>query len=489
MLVTQDQAFGLCINPKNKFIFLTGPGGTGKSFLINRLTEHFNKLETRFRLTATTGMASDLICGETIHSLTKCVFDMNESDYLKDLMENFKNACRSEYYRKQAKEKFWFNDIPKFIENTVKRITSNNYFWRKVAPTLKTLEVLILDEVSMLGAIHSILISELLKKIRHSKEPFGGVKVIVSGDFFQLPPVNDYFFFVSHLFKECDFKFLVLYKNYRAKGEEWNQILSKIRNGDIDDSIVKFFQSRIKEPPKLECEIPYLVSTNKEADLINKQKYDAIPGPENVYRAKVVDEHNILEKYDLHRFYRSRLVKNELPIKIGLLVMVIVNDNINNEYVNGTCGKVVYADNKGVVIRTADGRNIDIGYHNFTVRSKEVKNPNYNQLDENGDVDFNETIKVEAKVRALPLIHAFALTSHKAQGQTYEYVILDLEKGFTEGQGYVAFSRCEKLEGVFLKSMPSPECLSVHPHVIRFLQIYEKEFTEYYQENPEDMCY
>lgn len=468
--VTQEQAINEMLGYGN--CFLTGGAGVGKSFIINKLMDEFISNDIPYALTASTGIAAQLIGGTTIHSFAGLG-----------------------------------------IKDSLEEVTKHAYFWRKVVPVLKDIEVLIIDEISMLGSKLMSLLDVVMQTARSNKKPYGGCKLIIVGDPFQLPPVNDDYFFVSESYWNAKFKILNLTKNYRATNLEWNDILRKIRVGVIDSEVMEMFYRRCKaKPPK---DITRIVSTNAEADRININKLSTINSEERKYYYRVKDPQGVLgprnsKQYrkSINDFFKNRLIKRELFLKVGAWVMIIVNDNKNFEYVNGTCGEITYMCDDGVIVETkkkkldSDG-NIVLDSKGFAVMipdqqleisskhpfkiEKTIKNPNYGDTykDENGREVFDdrETITSEAIIYNLPIILAFGTTCHKSQGQTLCNARINLINGFTDGQAYVALSRVKTEEGVYLDNIPSDASLEVNQDVIDFVQFNIKDFSNTMKES------
>ena len=445
--VLQSQALEIMLNGNN--CFLTGDAGTGKSFTINQLIADLVDRDINYMLCATTGIAAQIIGGSTIHSFTGIGVKYDYED-------------QEEYFD---------------------RIVNNNYWKRTTRNMLKEIEVLIIDEISMLGKNTFEIVDLVMKHARKSTEPFGGVQLIVVGDFLQLPPIQDKYSFQSEVWEQCNFTILNLFKNYRATDSKWLTILNNIRKGNITEDVFNMFEDRCnaKLPDK---HITRIVCTNREVDYINKKAIEAIKEPAFTYKYKTKDKYGILSKAKIKEFFARRLVKQYQELKKGSFVMILVNDTREYRYVNGTTGEIVFLDDAGVVVELDNGDQIEISaFHPFPV-NKKIKNPNFGELDpKTNQIDTREKIEVEASILTLPIIPAYAMSVHKSQGKTLDRIRLDLSRGFTDSQAYVAFSRCKSMEGVYLDDLPHPRSLEINPTVMDFILSRLEEFTKPLEEN------
>lgn len=472
--VTQEQAIDIMLGTEN--CFLTGAGGVGKTWVINQVMRQFADEEIEYALTASTGIAAQLIGGQTIHSFAGLG-----------------------------------------IKDNAREIVGSNYWRRKVGPMLKRLEVLIIDEVSMLGARTFELLDEVMQIACGNDKSFGGCRVIIVGDPFQLPPVNDEYFFISETYWNSKFRILNLTKNYRTTNDEWTNLLRKIRIGVIDEDVLEMFYRRSGRKAPLNC--TRIVSTNFEADKINNGKLTTLSGRAHKFFYGVKDPHGILGpkgereyKRAINDFFKNRLIKRDLELKVGAWVMIVVNDTQDFQYVNGTTGEVIHIVNDGIVVETkkklldengqvvlddnkmpvmvAD-KQIEISAkHPFKIE-KTIRNPNFggNYKDETGREVFDDrdTITAEAVIHTLPVILAWAITTHKSQGQTLDMARIDLRRGFTDGQAYVALSRVRSEEGVYLDGIPSDASLDVNQDVVDFVQFNIDEFSQPLRESVIDV--
>ena len=496
--VTQQEAINEMMG--YRCCFLTGAGGVGKSWTINEVLREHRENDMDYMLTASTGIAAQLIGGKTVHSelglgsiLQNHIFQEYEDcfyDFYDQLCEEYNLDVTIEgdleVFAKKSSE--IYGPLIEEIQELLKEhLTSKRYFWYKIQPILKQSNVLILDEISMLGATTFTVIDAVCRIALNKDKPFGGMKIIIVGDPYQLPPVKDEMFVISPSYYAADFQILNLTKNYRATDDTWNEMLKKFRIGPFDEDTDELFpevkkfliEAMNREAPE---DITRLVATNKEAEAINNKKLNSLPEQKVTYKYSYKDKYDILGTKGLKDFFKNRLVKQSIDLKIGAYVMIVVNDVKENMYVNGTCGHVEALLEKHVVIVTDDGNRIELPVNYAFVTEKAIDNPGIGQLytNEVGQevIDDREKIIAQANVYALPLIHAWAITVHKSQGQTLDRARIDLRRGFADGQAYVALSRVRSAEGVYLDGFPSMDCLDVNLVADNFVKANIDKFTK-----------
>jgi ATP-dependent DNA helicase PIF1 len=403
---------------KGRNIFLTGPGGVGKSFYINKLKDEY---KDEIVLTSTTGVSSYNLKAMTIHSFTGIgVFKIG--DKLDSIIQKMKKY--------------------KTYESTKTRV-------RKYS-------ILVIDEVSMLGKGFLEIINQVLQSLRGNDRLFGGYQVIFTGDFMQLPPVNDKYCFKSSLWEEFDFNVIQLTKLYRFNDDIYSSILSRVRLGkntkeDNQELFKRYFAYK-----------DYLKNIENDG---NDEKNDLKITPTFLYSRKVNVNDKNMEELDKNRnellilkaMYseKNKLCKvdfdkleNNLYLKIGAQVMLTTNIDIESGLVNGSRGVVVKYNSGVLTVRFLNGMEMEFSRHQYTV-------------EEDG--------KVMYKMDQYPFILAYALSIHKVQGCTLDYAIIDIGHSiFEENMSYVALSRVRNLKGLFLlnfqpyKIMPSKEALEFY---------------------------
>ena len=396
---TLDQILELLDSDTQQFIYLTGAAGTGKTTLIERVLEENNLKKI---VVAPTGVAALNIGGSTINSAFRIGFDI----------------------------------FPQIQE-------SNDPRFKKL---LKKLELLIIDEISMVRAPMLDAISETLKLHRNSSEPFGGIHVLACGDLFQLPPVvkdneidaideryESVYFFSSNSFKEIEAPafFELTYSFRQSEDEDFYSLLNNIRLGENLSETINNINRRCFNP-EFENESSLIITTRKyRADQINEAMLNEIDGPATSAKSEELGE---LNDNDLP-------APRNLRIKKDAKVMFIKNDS-EGRWVNGTIGVVTNcSDKKGRFLR------VQVGDEIFKVKREEWNKIKY-VYDEYNDEMEEEIV---SSFKQFPLKLGWAVTIHKAQGLTLESCSIDLGSGaFATGQTYVALSRCKTLNSVNL---------------------------------------
>ncbi len=394
-----DQVVELLDNDEQQFIYLTGAAGTGKTTLIERVVD---ECSLKKMVVAPTGVAALNIGGSTINSAFRIGFDT----------------------------------FPVIQE-------SNDPRFKKL---LKKLELLIIDEISMVRAPMLDAISETLKVHRNSSEPFGGIHVLACGDLFQLPPVvkdhevnaidekyESVYFFSAMSYKEIEAPsfFELTYSFRQSEDKNFYSLLNNIRLGnDLEKSIDKI--NRACYNPEFTDESSMIITTRKyRAEQINEEMLNLIEGPATAAKS---EEYGELNENDLP-------APRVLRIKKDSKVMFIKNDS-EGRWVNGTIGVVTNCNDKNrKVIKVKVGKDI------FRVKREEWNKVKY-VYDEYHDEMEEEVV---SSFKQFPLKLGWAVTIHKAQGLTLESCSIDLGQGaFATGQTYVALSRCKTLDSLNL---------------------------------------
>ena len=397
--MTQEKAIELALQGHN--IFLTGQAGTGKSYTLNKLIEIMEMKGKVVAKTASTGIASTHINGQTIHSWSGVG--------IRRVM----------------------------IDDDMYKLKNNSYFSKRLCNT----DVLIIDEISMLDGNTLGLIENVCRFVIDKTRIFGGLQVIVCGDFYQLPPVNksnskDDYCFLSEAWRQTGFKTCYLEKIYRQQNDsEFIELLNAIRN----DSVHKDHHDMLKA---LEYNKEYveqginLYCTNKNVSTENTMQLQKLPGESYVFRYEGKGD----PEWKLDALKKNILAEETLMLKIGAKIMILVNDT-KGQYVNGTLCKVTdieYEEDEPLesiiqVEKFCDGRRLNICMNTWKMTEN----------DGTGE-------KTLAKFIQFPLKLAWSLTVHKSQGATFDYLNLDLRDVFTHNMGYVALSRCTTLAGIYL---------------------------------------
>lgn len=424
-----DDLFNLAEHT-SRSIFLTGKAGTGKTTFLN---DFVRKTRKKHIVVAPTGIAAINAGGVTIHSMfglplrtfvpTTERINGDLANNIADLMHHFK-------YRKDKLK------------------------------LLREIEIIIIDEVSMLRADVLDMMDFSLRHVRRNQQKFGGVQMLFIGDLYQLPPVvrdehvlgqyyRSPFFFDSYALKELPLITLELTTVYRQTDEKFLEILNEIRNGEIGDIDFETLNQRYIPDfePKDEPYV-YLTSHNRMADEINRKKLAELPGKSYFYKAEIDGNFNE------NQFPNDEI----LELKPGAQIMFIRNDATGEKkYFNGKLAEVVNVDANEITV-------IIDGHEDIYKLKKEVWEQKRYSL--SADKSIQE--EVLGSFNQYPIRLAWAVTIHKSQGLTFDRLIIDAGKSFASGQVYVALSRCRTLEGIVLKSKITPEVIFADKRVSKF---------------------
>lgn len=394
-------------------IFLTGKAGTGKTTFLHQLKL---KSPKRMVVVAPTGVAAINAGGVTIHSF----FQMSFGPVLPE------NAINDPFHNTPSKKKFN----------------------RKKIKLIKSLELLVIDEISMVRADLLDGIDQVLRRYKNKYQPFGGIQLLLIGDLQQLSPVvkpeewnilkNYYespYFFSSKAFQESNALSIELKHIYRQRDQRFIHILNEIRNNILSAESAAILNERYLPNfnPKDEEGYITLTTHNASANTINKDKLKYLKARSVWYTAEV---EGLFPEYSYPTF-------EELELKIKAQVMFIKNDSsADKRYYNGKIGRITAVDDDVIwVLCENDDQPIE-------VKQETWQNLKFNINEKTKEIDE----EVIGEFKQFPLRLAWAITIHKSQGLTFEKAIIDAQASFAHGQTYVAFSRCKTLEGMVLKS-------------------------------------
>jgi ATP-dependent DNA helicase PIF1 len=424
-----DSLFSI-VEHTNRSIFLTGKAGTGKTTFLN---DFVSKTRKKYIVVAPTGIAAINAGGVTIHSM----FGLPLRTFLPTLERIDSDVA---------------NNIPDLI---------NHFRYRKdKLKLLREIEIIIIDEVSMLRADVLDMMDFSLRTVRRNQQKFGGVQMLFIGDLYQLPPVvrDEYilkqfyaspYFFESYAVKETALMTLELTTVYRQKDEKFLDILNEIRDGAIGDIDFETLNERyIPDFEPTDEPYVYLTSHNRMADEINIKKLKELPGKSHFYKAEITGNFN-----------ESQYPNDEiLELKVGSQIMFLRNDaSGDRRYFNGKLAEIVEIEEKEISV-IIDGEE-DVF---------KLKKENWNQKRYSLAEDKSVQEEVLGSFKQYPIRLAWAVTIHKSQGLTFDRLIIDAGKSFASGQVYVALSRCRTLEGIVLKSKITPEVIFSDKRVYKF---------------------
>jgi hypothetical protein len=424
--IERNEIFDLAyrfVTETNENIFLTGKAGTGKTTFLKYLRDNATK---NIVVAAPTGVAAINAGGVTLHSL----FQLPFHPFLPT---------------KNNKEEL----LAKLRQN------------KKKQDLLRKMELLIIDEISMVRCDTMDAIDTILRHVRRNYDvPFGGVQLLCIGDLFQLPPVaqnqewnilNEYyaspFFFDSLAIKEQTPLLIELNKIYRQKEDSFVRLLNKVRTNSMDADDFEDLHMRYIPNFYADGDDKYitLTSHNNQADNINQQQLNRLNTPPFTYKA-------VVENDFPENMYPADA---SLVLREGAQVMFLKNDVVARRYFNGKIG-VVKSLSKEKVIVDCDGEEIYVGMETW-------ENSRYNLNRTDGKLE-QETLGTFTQY---PLRLAWAITIHKSQGLTFEKVMIDAASAFSSGQVYVALSRCTSLDGIVLLSKIPQSAITSNDNVVK----------------------
>ncbi|MEI6864344.1 MAG: PIF1 family DEAD/DEAH box helicase [Candidatus Adlerbacteria bacterium] len=410
--MTQDEAYDILKTGAN--VFLTGEPGSGKTHTINRYVAYLRSQGIEPAICASTGIAATHINGYTIHSWSGIGVKSVLTDYDLDAIAQ--------------------------KEKVVKRVTRS--------------KVLIIDEISMLSAQTLDAVDLVMRTLRNSQKPFGGVQVIFVGDFFQLPPVVKVrtedtmeisydlpvspFAFRAKAWKESNLLVCYLTEQHRQEDPLFLEILSSVRRGNVSSKLKSALSARaIPVPPK--GVYTKLFPHNANVDRLNDSELQNLPTMPRVYEMRSKGSLPLVDALK-----RNCLSPEALSLKVGAKVMFTKNDP-EGDYYNGTMGHVLeFSKMSGhPIVKLLNGRVLEVDTVEWAVQ---------------------DGAKKLASIEQLPLRLAWAITVHKSQGMSLDAAVIDLSQAFEYGQGYVALSRVRTLEGLYLLGF-NERALEVHPEV------------------------
>lgn len=407
--MTQEQTLKIMKTGVN--IYLTGSAGSGKTYLLNKYINYLEEHSVPVAVTASTGIAATHMNGMTIHSWSGIG------------IRNFLD------------------------EKGLQELEDKKYLWKR----FERARVLIIDEVSMLHGSQLDMVEKVCRRFKRNDKPFGGLQVILSGDFFQLPPVNKMgnenesgMIFNSKAWQILNPAICYIEEQHRQEDDSLLEILNSIRSNDMGEKHYEILQSRIGAKLKNNIKATRLYTHNVNVDNVNNIELSQIQNDEAVFQMTSSGPEPIVDILK-----KSCLAHENLKLKIGAEIMCIKN-NAEGGYVNGSRGKVIgfETESRNPMIELYNGKKI-------------ILKPELWAIEEDG--------RIKASISQIPLRLAWAITIHKSQGMSLDNAEIDLGSTFAYGMGYVALSRVRTLEGISLVAFNN-QSLQVDPKVLDFDQ-------------------
>lgn len=416
--MTQSEALNILKTGVN--IFLTGEPGSGKTYTIKNYVNHLRTCGIEPAITASTGIAATHIGGMTIHSWSGLGIKTKLDKYDLD------------------------------------RIASSEYIAKRIRKT----KVLIIDEISMLSTNMLDMVDLICREVKQTNEPFGGMQIVLVGDFFQLPPIirrdnleekqnsllgdvisQKTFAYEGGAWERMRPVVCYLSEQHRQDDKHFLSVLSSIRANNVLKEHLTHINARHIDMDDMPENITKLFSHNVDVDRVNNTELGKLDSGSRYFEMSARGNDRVVETLK-----KGCLSPEKLELKVGAVVMCTKN-NPKERFVNGTLGIVTgFEEFSGQpIIKTRSGRNIVIAPMDWTV-------------EENG--------KIRAQITQIPLRLAWAITVHKSQGMSMDAAIMDLSQVFEFGQGYVALSRVRRLSGLYLLGI-NEHALKVHPEILK----------------------
>ena len=427
------------IEQNDAHVFVTGRAGTGKSTLLSHLTANTEK---SFAVCAPTGVAALNVGGVTIHSLFT------------------------------------------FPLGLLGEVEIARHLSRRTREVLRALDMLVIDEISMVSADLMDAIDRAMRIARGRRnEPFGGAQLVMFGDPYQLAPVpprdpqergymaenyQSIWFFDAHVWRNADLERFELGEIFRQSDSHFKEILNAIRDGSVTNEMLQELNEAGNRVPENQ-DVIRLATINETVNAVNQHRMKQIPADSKTFTATYSEG-------AAKAFGRALPAETSLELKVGAQVMFIKNDEYTpgkngsvgqRRWVNGTIGHVVALPKSGIVVVDVDGEEFDVGPATWEKVRYEVEE----DFDEASGKVREVLVPITlAEFKQVPLRLAWAVTIHKSQGQTYEEVLIDMGRGaFSPGQTYVALSRVTALSGLYLTRPISIRDVMVDKDVVRFM--------------------
>ena len=430
-------------------VFLTGAPGAGKTYVLNQFVKQARQRGASVAVTASTGIAATHLNGQTIHSWSGVGVAQVMTDTL------------------------------------LKQIKTRR------GKRIRATDILVIDEISMMHAWLFDMVDQACRAVRRSPEPFGGLQVVMSGDLFQLPPVSNTrrdrelvapppelvamreryakagrnpngFVTESLVWPELNPVVCYLTEQHRQDTGQLLDVLTDIRQGTVTDTDRQALDTRIGVEPAGDDVAISLYPNNRQADALNDSKLAQINEPEHRFEAESSGQVSLIK-----RLKSTMLAPEMLSLKVGAAVMALRNDT-NQQYVNGSLGTVVD------FVSTTEGEYPMVDFEN-----------GHTVIMQPAAWEMMDSETVLASVKQVPLRCAWAITIHKSQGMTLDRARMDLRRTFAPGMGYVALSRVESMDGLYLDGinerafLVSPEAVRLDGILRERSQMAERELAEH----------
>lgn len=411
--LNEKQKLAYELMSQGKSVFITGAGGVGKSACI-KMFYNIYRNSKKIAMTSTTGTSAILINGTTLHSYLGIGLAKGTADYIST------------------------------------NITNNKFILKR----WKKLETLIIDEISMLSPMLFDKLEEIARILRKNTLPFGGIQLIISGDFCQLPCIDsNQFCFSAKSWNKCINHTCYLTEIIRQHDTTFQKCLNEVRIGDLSQDSINLLQTRVgaKLTNTFGIQPTRLFPLNKDVDTINSNELDKLASKGTVfYQYDIEFELNSsLEKNRdiiLHKYSKHNIAPEVIQLAIGSQVMLIHNLDIENKLVNGSRGIVINFINDLPNVKFINGVEKIIDYHTWEIEEQDT---------------------LIMKIIQIPLKLAWACSIHKIQGASLDYVEIDLENIFEYGQAYCGLSRVKTIEGLSITSLVV-EKIQAHPDAIEY---------------------
>ncbi|MHB1117964.1 MAG: helix-turn-helix domain-containing protein [Minisyncoccota bacterium] len=397
--------------------FITGAAGSGKTHLLNEYITYLREHGASLGITASTGIAATHMGGQTIHAWSGLG--------IRDVLTPYDLEAMEE----------------------------KQYLWKR----FEEARVLIIDEISMLHHFRLDLVEEIARFFKRNNKPFGGMQVILCGDFFQLPPVSRageeraHFAYHAKAWQDLNLKICYLEEQHRQNDDAYLEVLNAIRDNAVHPALIDRLNTRRGERTNETTERTKLYTHNIDVDTENMRELEKLPGEMFEYHMTSKGKENLVAMLK-----KGCLAPEVLRLKKGARVMMVKN-NFEEKYANGTLGTVVECDEWGITVETIAGRSI-------------VIKPASWKIEEDG--------KIKAEITQYPLRLAWAITVHKSQGMSLDNAEVDLTQAFEKGMGYVALSRVRTLEGLSFKGM-NATALAVDEEVLEIDRDFRAQSNEH----------